>query len=54
MTHYHNDSATKDWLVLSAELRSDKGHNLQLVGGRWVIDGMASVASFGSALELVA
>jgi hypothetical protein len=38
-THYQDGSATKDWLVLSAELRSDKGHNLQLVGGRRSVDG---------------
>lgn len=54
MNHYHNDSATTEWLITYAELRSDKGHSLQFIGGRWVVDGMAVVASFGSAVELVA
>lgn len=53
-THYIAGSATAEWLITYAELRSDKGHSLQFIGGRWVVDNVATVASFGSAVELVA
>jgi hypothetical protein len=54
MNHYLNDSSTNEWRLMCASLSRDDGHSFQLVNGRWVIDGVASVDTYRSAADLAA
>lgn len=53
MNHFINDSATPEWLVMSASLLTDDGHTLEFRDGRVIVDGVASVDSYRSARELI-
>lgn len=52
--HYQNDSATGEWLLLSADLEhAASGSSLEFRDGRVIIDGVVSVDSWANARELV-
>ncbi|HEX7113660.1 MAG TPA: hypothetical protein VF193_00875 [Steroidobacter sp.] len=54
LTHYIQDSANPEWLLLSAELEHcDTDICLELRNGRWVIDGVVEVDHFQRALDLL-
>lgn len=54
MQHYVNDSATPEWLLLSAELEHEaSGASIEYRGGRWIVHGMVQVDSFQMAAELL-
>lgn len=52
--HYENDSATGEYLLLSAELEHDEsGVTFEYKGGGWIVDGAVEVDYFQRALELL-
>jgi hypothetical protein len=54
VNHYLNDSATPEWILLSAELEHEaSGATLELRNGRWIVDGVVQVDSVTSAVELL-
>jgi hypothetical protein len=54
VNHYENDSATPEWILLSAELEHEaSGATLELRNGRWIVDGVVQVDSVTSAVELL-
>lgn len=52
--HYVNESATGEYLLLSAQLEHDGGCSLELRDGRWVVEGVAQIDTFARATELLA
>lgn len=54
MNHYEHDSATPEWLVMSADLVRDDGVTYEYRDGLHTVDGIVSVASGASARELIA
>jgi hypothetical protein len=54
VNHYENDSATPEWILLSAELEHEaSGATLELRNGRWIVDGVVQVDSVTNAVELL-
>lgn len=54
MNHYLNDSSTDEWRLMSADLRRDDGVTYEYRNGLHTVDGVVSVTSGASALELIA
>lgn len=54
MNHFQNDSATPEWLVMSADLVRDDGVTYEYRDGLYTVDGVVSVTSGASARELIA
>lgn len=53
--HYENDSANPEYILLSAELEhAPSGVILERRNGRWIVDGVAQVDTFTSAVDLLA
>ena len=51
--HYANDSATGEYLLLSADLEHcETDVSLQLRDGRWIVNGVVAVDSWRNANEL--
>lgn len=54
ISHYVNDSATAEWLLLSAELEHcPTGVSLERRNGQWIVDGVVVVNSIQNATELL-
>lgn len=54
MNHYFNDSSTPEWLLMSANLVRDDGITYEYRNGLHTVDGVVTVTSGASALELIA
>ena len=54
MNHYTNDSATPEWLLMSADLVRDDGVTYEYRNGLHTIDGVVTVDSWASAREPIA
>lgn len=52
--HYDNDSATAEYLLLSAELEHDEsGVTFEYKGGNWIVNGVVEIDHFRRALDLL-
>lgn len=52
--HYENDSATGEYLLLSAQLEHcDSDVSLEFKDGRWIVDGVVAVDTIKNAAELL-
>jgi hypothetical protein len=51
--HYDKDSATAEYLLLSAELEHDSGVTFEFKNGHWIIEGVVEIDHFQRALDLL-
>lgn len=51
--HYENDSATAEYLLLSAELEHDSGVTFEFKNGNWIVNGVVEIDHFQRALDLL-